>query len=545
MGTSDLFSLGFTLWKNFSSRSFPFLNVVACDYVPKVIARHLLLLHLLLTSSSQENHSKTTLPNDLIFLLWEISFNFIISSKTLLTIKNTAKELCEYAGVNKETGEGGDFVGDRWRAGLLGNVGVSVIGETNELGKLLWRWGRGEGEPIEMVLGRADKILTLNRNKREDMESAYWMNFLHFDFTSQEMEGFKWGDYWRKGFVSPPNSPSTKRIEVNPTFCLPGEPFRLHYLSHPFLAFHKELLLASSRGPISVSSLVGGCFSQFSSFMLSLWRGFGGGDNARCTQICFYLGDALRCCETLQSPPRSWFDSTKHITLREAEQFALVNAPLSFHMIDSSNLGDHLGVIPLFVSASCLLSRKIDPKKTSGVLPSLLVMDLMMGKIGDRLEAVSEASLHLPLSLLPLLFGVALDDHRVSIVKQTEKSDGGGVKYREAIVRTGGEGKGGGKECFAKYDKEGHWTCTPRTMKEELGGVIAGRGGITLCFRAVFEEFDIGLLRDSPEMVTEMGNLRRECLRMMQRNPMGVCTWVRVLGELGARGVLLTQISSE
>ena len=528
LGTSDLFSLGFTLWKNFSSPSFPSLNVVACDYIPRVIARHLLLLHVLLS------HSTSTLPTDSIFLLWEITFNFAISPETLSTIKTTARELCDCAGVN-EKGEGGDFVGEQWKDRLFGRAGVSVIGETEELGKVLRRWERGEEEPLEELLGRVDVFLGKRGIKREDIEDRNWGSFSHLVFT-RKIEGFKWGDYWQKGFVSPPSSPATNRTRVNLTFCFPDEMFLFHYQSHPFLAFHKELLLTSLPGPFLISSLLGGCFSQFSSFMLSLWRGFGGGKYDRCAQICFYLGDALRCCDTLQSPPRSWFNFTKHITLKEAEQLALVNAPISFHMIDSSNLADHLGAIPLLVSGSCLLSRKIDEENTSGVLPSLLVVGLMNGKMGDHLSAVSEAVLHVPLSLLPLLFGVALDDHRVSVVEQSETNEGT-VKYRKAIVRTGGEGEGLEKR-FAKYDKEGHWICSPRTAGDQLGSPLFGRRGISLCFRAIFEGFDVGFLRDSPQMVEELGNLRRECLRMMRRIPMGVCTWVRVLIELGVRGVV-------
>ena len=553
LGVSDLFSLAFTLWKNAHQRRSSkklFLNVVACDIIPKVIARHLIILRLLLDPSlvvfdTHKENNRLAIPIDMPCLLWEIMFNIAVSKSTLLAIQKAAKVLCAEAGVKNKAGEGG-FVDGSWEKSLLGRRGITATGDTEAVGRLLWGWGhREDNRQLQTVLSEMKNWQDerTGNNAQGAMGSQFAENLITLGFSQKDVTSSIWMEYWRRGFVplsskynpAPSSSSSGSwksgpRKEVNPTFLTPNKPIRLHYLCHPFLAFHKELLLASNPGPLSHSTLRDRCYLQFSTFLNCLWSAFSSVDSL-CARVCFYVGDALQCCDSLRSPPRSWHVQKDFSVQRSAKAFVKAGVPVSFHTIDTSNLGDFLGAVPLLLAASPLLNRSSARK--SGVLSSVLVMDLMQAKSGEPLASISESLLHLPLSLLPLLFRVALDDHRVSLVKSENKVGQGNIVYREATVTNGVD-----EECAAQYEPEGHCTFTPRTMKEEVSMLLSGRGGLTLCYRALTDVFDLGQLKDSPQMVEELGKFRRECLRIMQGSPMGACTWVRALEELGLHGIV-------
>ena len=466
-------------------------------------------------------------------------FNIAVSSSVSDTIRNTAQALCSEAGIKDGSGNGVSFIGSPWNESLLGRRGVSATGNIRQIAALLWEWSqKPEGDELTRLRESHTELKQWQKAWIENGEAMEMAGFYRFGMgiadvvKKAKMEPF-FIKYWECGFAGPSSFCQRQRDAVNPTFFGLGKPSRLHYSSHPFFAFHVELLSACSAEPLTLQTLPTACFSQFSSLMRSLAQGFGALGKKRCVDICFYVGDALRCCDSLHVPPRSHLWATRQSVFQTAKDFYEAKVPLCFDVIDMSNLGDHIGAVPLLICASPLLDRDTTIGRGQ-VLSSMIIMDLMKGKAGDRLEILSDALLHLPLYLLPYLFRVSLDDNRVSETQWKKKSGHAMGSLREAIV-TRGENDG---ECCAHFDRQGHWTTTPRSISTEVGAVVAGRVGVMICFRGVADCFDNVKLSQSPEMQKELGNVRRECLRAFQRLPLGPSTWVRLLDALDNGGVV-------
>ena len=181
--------------------------------------------------------------------------------------------------------------------------------------------------------------------------------------------------FWDHGIMDRAPEVMTKAKHPNPMFAsLLTDTFTLHYGTDPLLGFNlatayipfvsgSPLYLESSSNS-HLPKAVRAARLQFrvwcESFRRSALQGL---------KIRFLAGDALAFCHTLQhkqlsaaSISANWYRAQYDLNqlILDGEDYTTTGkAPLSFNVIDTSNLMDHIGAINLLVAASPLLDRSL------------------------------------------------------------------------------------------------------------------------------------------------------------------------------------------
>ena len=181
--------------------------------------------------------------------------------------------------------------------------------------------------------------------------------------------------YWDHGITDRDPNSLSKAKHPNPMFAsLVTNTFTLHYGTDPLLGFH----LATAYAPLSPESplrlrssrhshlhkVVEAARLQFRAWSTSFRR--------RAHQnltLRFFAGDALAFCHTLQHRMITRDDISAHwyrgpyqlepLVLDSEDYATNGKAPLSFNVIDTSNLMDHAGAINVLVATSPLLENSI------------------------------------------------------------------------------------------------------------------------------------------------------------------------------------------
>ena len=143
-------------------------------------------------------------------------------------------------------------------------------------------------------------------------------------------------------------------LMVNPLFAFKeetGHPM-VHYNLSPPLGFRFSDMTSSDQAKLTVSTIR----KTINSFMLSQFieRGLAFARQTLRNQVVlrFLAGDALECCHSLVIYPRPF--SRCMFTL---EPIVLIDPPLAFDVIETSNLMDHLGLINILVHCTPLLAK--------------------------------------------------------------------------------------------------------------------------------------------------------------------------------------------
>ncbi|OAX80912.1 hypothetical protein ACJ72_04749 [Emergomyces africanus] len=186
--------------------------------------------------------------------------------------------------------------------------------------------------------------------------------------------------YWKNGSTS--NDAKTRNARPNPTLApLENDSAMLHFATDPLLGFHlitaytpldpQSPFYRKEPGNTHAQSAVEAARLQFNTWCRSLK------DDHKSMTIRFFAGDALAFCHTLQhlntteEISANWYRSFYHFdTLSlDGEDYAPNGvAPLSFDVIDTSNLIDFLGGINLFIAAGPLLRKKLSSTLYAGSL---------------------------------------------------------------------------------------------------------------------------------------------------------------------------------
>ena len=175
--------------------------------------------------------------------------------------------------------------------------------------------------------------------------------------------------YWTHGFTNTGASALATPTRPNPAFASPESHVFLHYGTDPLLGFHlAAAYLPLGHGRRNVVKTARTEFYQWASaFRTHFHRGV--------VTLRLFVGDALAFSYCLQhkgntrSKPTDsvhWYRDRFHfepLTLDGQDYAAGGTAPLVFHVIDSSNLIDHLGALNLLTALSPLL-RGDDPAAT-------------------------------------------------------------------------------------------------------------------------------------------------------------------------------------
>jgi len=181
--------------------------------------------------------------------------------------------------------------------------------------------------------------------------------------------------YWDHGSTDGDPSSLSEANLPNPMFApLETNIFTIHYGTDPLLGFHLATAYApltpesplhrKSPGQSHLHKVVEAARLQFQAWSTSF---------RRCARhdltLRFFAGDALAFCHTLQHKMITRDDISAHwyrgpyqlepLVLDSEDYASSGKAPLSFNVIDTSNLVDHVGAINVLVAASPLLENSI------------------------------------------------------------------------------------------------------------------------------------------------------------------------------------------
>jgi hypothetical protein len=179
--------------------------------------------------------------------------------------------------------------------------------------------------------------------------------------------------FWTTGVTSPTSTPNTSPPYVNPTFVysLSGKRFNVHYGTDPILSFHLAPAMTNIKGAqspstVSPKDLVALSMNQFSSWCSSFKRRLATGSKTNLV-IRFFVGETLAFCRALNvCKGHKLTDTGVYASPWSATQIRLdledyggtsPAAPLSFSVIDTSNLTDHAGLLNILIATVPLLQR--------------------------------------------------------------------------------------------------------------------------------------------------------------------------------------------
>lgn len=195
---------------------------------------------------------------------------------------------------------------------------------------------------------------------------------LAVDMSTKSAKSYK--SFWTTG-LTPSKSINRKgnaTARVNPTFVysLAGRVFNVHYGTDPILAFHLAPALASKKESTTIEDLAECARSQFSAWCASFRKRLSSKGQGNVV-IRFCVGESLAFCQALRDVKETGFAETgiyEHPWsfsrfAFDAEEYgpgssSKNSAPLTFNIIETSNLADHTGLLNLLVVTVPLLRRE-------------------------------------------------------------------------------------------------------------------------------------------------------------------------------------------
>ena len=220
-------------------------------------------------------------------------------------------------------------------------------------------------------------------------------------------------EFWSTGVTVGTSAQSNRCPHLNPTFVYSasGTKFNVHYGTDPIASFHLAPIFTSIKdtqrpSSIGIKDLVEGARRQFFSLCSSLKNRLSLESFANLT-IRFFVGDALAFCRALHYCNDGnltktgiytypWGGSQIDFNVQDYSQSDTRRAPLTFNVIDTSNLTDHLGLINILVLTVPLLQQSS---------ASTIYTNTLLNANKSDTGLVSKA--HVDIPTLALFLGVA------------------------------------------------------------------------------------------------------------------------------------------
>ncbi|KIW74850.1 hypothetical protein Z517_11620 [Fonsecaea pedrosoi CBS 271.37] len=357
LGCGDVRNILFTVYSD--QRSGRKLDVTCCDIEPAVIARNILLLTLLLDDVDGSNDAS----------IWDIYYHLCLDTKALELLGTQATKLHELAASMQG-----------WHRGQYGRQFRFCDEGTLAKVRDIWDTYRFTR------LNQDDRERFLERSKAA-MQRAMESRAYHLGGTSFVISGLRSAapvgigaihdapklhqHYWDHGNTDREGKDPCRTDTPNPMFVTDRS--TLHYGTDPLLGFH----LATAYTPLTEQSPFhaevmthdSSCFRvveaarlQFRSWARSLRQ-----YPPSCLTIRFFAGDAISFLYALQQKKitRSERAAGMYRDPYHAEPLVLdgeeytdsARAPLTFDVIDTSNLLDHVGALNLLVAAAPMLDE--------------------------------------------------------------------------------------------------------------------------------------------------------------------------------------------
>lgn len=333
------------------------------------IARNIILYTLILDDFEGENAER----------IWNIYYHVLVDDDSLSLLREQASKLLKVAAT-----------ADRWNNGKYGATLRFCDSYTFSRVSKLWKsyaLQPSHGDSFKVQQERLHLRITKAKEVQKDivgnntvttgLRSAAPRTDAAFQDINASYEAF-----WESG-LSKLNQARPKNL--NPMFDITNPQCFLHYGTDPVIGYHLSTTYVglSGESPLKAnkanSKQVGACFSvaldQFRAFSKAFR------ESASLLTLRFVTTDAMALCHTLQHVQiyksnsagcyRS-FQTWEPLILDTVDhslQGAGAAAPLSFDIIDTSNLADHFGYLNLLTAAGPLLK----PKPTSTLSTEVLV----------------------------------------------------------------------------------------------------------------------------------------------------------------------------
>lgn len=219
--------------------------------------------------------------------------------------------------------------------------------------------------------------------------------------------------FWTHGVTDKDHNTLCKSKIPNPMFAGSLEDtFILHYGTDPLVGFH----LATAYAPLIAKSsferpqktrlhkVVAAARQEFQEWLFSFRK-----QVKNKSMIRFFHGDALAFCHTLQhmhtagdGSEANWYRDQYHMTplVLDGEDYGSQgDAPLSFNVVDTSNLLDHVGSINLLVTATPLLEHSLS---TTLYTEALVKQEEDLGRLVENILCGHFPTLSILFGLMPI-----------------------------------------------------------------------------------------------------------------------------------------------
>ena len=417
----DARNLLFSLWCEKGNNTKRTLSFTCCDIEPAVLARNIVLFTLIAQGCPSTE-------------IWDLFYHFYVPAKTLSILRAHAAGLVE-ASDSIET----------WESSLYGKYIKYVNKATlQELRRYWTRYASTEEFPQARtaIAQRSKEIGSSTISTGIRSSGPLWCNAV-------ETIGFLYREFWKTG-VAAGNSHDVSRLngkgEVNPMFAVSSaasRDFAVHYGTEPLLGFHLPEAFqeerSKQRGGVSEQSkrAVAIAKSQFKAWCES----FADYNNKGRVQINFFWGEALALSHDLQlaitlnqSPSKLASTYVKPWSGRSLLLDGHVTFTTPFDIIDTSNLGDHVGLINILSATVPLLRRSASSVLYTESL--LMAAENILASLSAALcSDVVTFSLLIGLAPSGLLTGVTLDavSNETAVFNILQGDIGGQKQYRMRV----------------------------------------------------------------------------------------------------------------
>lgn len=185
-------------------------------------------------------------------------------------------------------------------------------------------------------------------------------------FEAQRSSSEQLVNFWKTGMTTIDTKTIDEANFLNPTFAysLAGEGAAVHYATDPLIPFHFASLFGNSHAPPSATDMVDAAKAQFSEWCSAASAFMESNSPTGRFRVRFLLAEVTAACRALRAfsttetlnvgIPVAQFRTT---SLRlDKTEYVEDRAPVSFNVIETSNLVDHIGLFNILVTAVPLMS---------------------------------------------------------------------------------------------------------------------------------------------------------------------------------------------
>ncbi|KAL9133715.1 MAG: hypothetical protein Q9175_005104, partial [Cornicularia normoerica] len=418
----------FSLWCEQGHNTQRTVSFTCCDIEPAILARNVVLFTLITKGRPSTE-------------LWDLFYHFFVPAESLNTLRTHAAGLVE---ASKST--------EKWASSPYGKYIEYVDKATlRELRRYWTRYASTEEFPQARtaIAQRSKEIGSMNFATGIRSAGPLWCN------ASATM-GYVYREFWKTGVVAG-NSEDLSRLngkgEVNPMFAVSSaasRDFAVHYGAEPLVGFHlpeafqEEVAKRSGGASEQSKRAVAIAKSQFKAWCESFCDYV---SNDR-VHVSFFCGEALALSHDLQLAitldQEPGYNARTYVKPWSACPLLLdghvdLNASRDlpcdpFNVIDTSNLGDHVGFINILSATAPLLRR--DASSVLYTESLLMVSEDISASLSTVLGSdIATFSLLIGLAPSGLLTGVTLDavSNETALFKFIQGEMNGQKQYRMRV----------------------------------------------------------------------------------------------------------------